>query len=1082
MSFDCSRFSFQSWNDFLGVVMQQGRVQLDSDWNELVAQLTRRIQAGSLDTFGPAVAPREAGKHFEIKVEVNTEGAKDLKIAPGRIYVDGLLAENHGQAHEKKWAWDTRLAEPTGSDPVSFFKQPYLPFNSKEAPAGTPAADFNPPQWCNGPHLVYVDVWQREVTTLQKPELIETAVGVDTTGRLQAVWQVKVLEDIRDTSCDAEPEQWKELTRSSGARLTTSTGSLQAETNPCLVPPSAGYQGLENQLYRVEVHHAGGVQKATFKWSRDNATVASRVLALPTPTQIVVESLGRDEALAFHPGDWVEILDDWLELHDTPGVLRRIQGGGVDSATRTLTLEAALPAGLFQVDTQGNTPARHTRVRRWDQSGVVRRADGTIFHDLGTTGISDGIPIPPSGTKLLLDKNILVEFNLDESGKFKTGDYWVLAARATDGSIELLDRAPPRGIHHHYAKLAIVTFPKSVHNCRILWPPVTEGASCDCTVCVHPDTHNSGAATIQQAIDVVRNRGGGTICLDAGSYRITEPLRIEGVNSIRIRGQGWSTLLLGGGAGALFLIEGSVGVSLQNLSVFTAATDLVIREVDIRANIAAVFVRNTVDFSLDRVNAFCIPSGRAASVAVALSGYLIGTKICDCALVASHGVAEIGGEEDYFLTAGWHMTGNLLLCRQKGVNLEGLCFHYGDLRLSENLFIGCSEVGIELTGSALPGSLVLVEENTFNLSGSGIRGGLDGMRVSGNEISPLGTSTGDGIVIDGGFDPVPVDNLQIVNNRIQGIGGHGIVIRRPVGHGIIKSNFTKNVAGSGLIIQGDGSADSLAIENNHFLELGPSRQIDNYSAVLLSQVKCVDFTGNVLAGIALMVNSSSLLAGVLAFACHEVRIARNRLHNIGPTGFTGTTVGIACQAPFLHVAINNNTVVRTDNIVPNMADWCGLNVGQAFMQQLPAVWGKVVSLGEEQVLVNVKRVSKFIQKIGSIVVHNNRFETNDTRIPLIDVKGVETCLFTENHCQVTGRFGDNNPPVGRIDGQHTNASNNRLIGGNVDQTTLELAFQGQEPRFAVLGNLSLGPIFVVDKDGKKNLLPKPWDGLNVFGS
>lgn len=138
MSFDCSRFSFQSWNDFLGVVMQQGRVHLDSDWNEWVAQLTRRIQAGSLDTFGRAVVPRETPKGFEIAIK---EGPlRELTIGPGRIYVDGLLAENHGQAHEEKWDWDTRLAELTGSNPVLFFKQPYLPFNTGESLAGTPAA------------------------------------------------------------------------------------------------------------------------------------------------------------------------------------------------------------------------------------------------------------------------------------------------------------------------------------------------------------------------------------------------------------------------------------------------------------------------------------------------------------------------------------------------------------------------------------------------------------------------------------------------------------------------------------------------------------------------------------------------------------------------------------------------------------------------------------------------------------------------------------------------------------------------------------------------------------------------------
>ena len=57
MSFDSSRFTFYPWNDYLGVVMQQGRVQLDADWNEWLAQFARRIQAGSMDTMGRAMVP-----------------------------------------------------------------------------------------------------------------------------------------------------------------------------------------------------------------------------------------------------------------------------------------------------------------------------------------------------------------------------------------------------------------------------------------------------------------------------------------------------------------------------------------------------------------------------------------------------------------------------------------------------------------------------------------------------------------------------------------------------------------------------------------------------------------------------------------------------------------------------------------------------------------------------------------------------------------------------------------------------------------------------------------------------------------
>ena len=44
--------------------------------------------------------------------------------------------------------------------------------------------------------LVYLDVWRREVTHLQDPQLIEPAVNVDTTTRYQTAWQVKCSSNI----------------------------------------------------------------------------------------------------------------------------------------------------------------------------------------------------------------------------------------------------------------------------------------------------------------------------------------------------------------------------------------------------------------------------------------------------------------------------------------------------------------------------------------------------------------------------------------------------------------------------------------------------------------------------------------------------------------------------------------------------------------------------------------------------------------------------------------------------------------------------------------------------------------------
>jgi hypothetical protein len=347
MSFDLSRIRFDARRDFLGVVMQQGRVQLDADWNEWVAQLARRIQAGALDTYGGNVVPRITPDGFRIEA-----GGGSFTIGVGSIYVDGLLAENHGAAPN---VWEPRLAELTGSTALNYANQPYYP-NPPALPQG-------------GPHLVYVDVWQRDVTAVEAPDLIEKAVGVDSTGRLQTVWQVKVLANVGDSTCSTEDEDvpgWQALIAPSAARLSTGTGVPNFEPDPCQVPPAAGYRGLENQLYRVEVHRGGTLGTATFKWSRDNATVASRVSHInPARDRITVESIGRDDVLRFHNGDWVEVTDDWRELHGQPGELRRIRvAGGVDESARTLQFDQALPAGMFPTDAQQATQAaRNTRVR-----------------------------------------------------------------------------------------------------------------------------------------------------------------------------------------------------------------------------------------------------------------------------------------------------------------------------------------------------------------------------------------------------------------------------------------------------------------------------------------------------------------------------------------------------------------------------------------------------------------------------------------------------------------------------------------------------------------------------------------------
>src|SRR5204862_1795654 len=128
------------------VLMQQGRVQVDADWNEQTAILLHYLQTLAVDLIGPFGGP-EGALGFEIKfVPASGGDAANLEIGKGRYYVDGLLCEN--------------LA-----DGVRYFGQPSFPRDPKQEPL--PAAPF----------LAYLDVWERHVTYLVDDHLREVALG-----------------------------------------------------------------------------------------------------------------------------------------------------------------------------------------------------------------------------------------------------------------------------------------------------------------------------------------------------------------------------------------------------------------------------------------------------------------------------------------------------------------------------------------------------------------------------------------------------------------------------------------------------------------------------------------------------------------------------------------------------------------------------------------------------------------------------------------------------------------------------------------------------------------------------------------
>lgn len=90
MSGDYSRFTSDPRRDYSGLLLQQGRVLLDQDWNEQSAIVIRSFRAAVVGVVGRFFLATPGA------FKIESDGRGGLTIGRGRIYVDGLLAENHG--------------------------------------------------------------------------------------------------------------------------------------------------------------------------------------------------------------------------------------------------------------------------------------------------------------------------------------------------------------------------------------------------------------------------------------------------------------------------------------------------------------------------------------------------------------------------------------------------------------------------------------------------------------------------------------------------------------------------------------------------------------------------------------------------------------------------------------------------------------------------------------------------------------------------------------------------------------------------------------------------------------------------
>jgi hypothetical protein len=467
MKADVSRSTFRPGKHYSGVVVQQGSVSLDADANEQGAIQRHLARSFAADVVGQHGGP---GDGFKIEYVGRTEDQPaDLRIHGGRYYIDGILADATRpaplvpvpDADAVDTAAGDAAADPSAdvvAEPVwTFWSQPWA-YRDPEQKADELPAQF--------PFLVYLKVWDRLVTAIEDPEILEPALGAalpQTAARSAVTWQVLPLQtDLMESLDPAEAfAQW-------AARQTAVTSHLAArskrpahtEDDPCILPPDSRYRGPENQLYRVEVHRGGAAGTATVKWSRENGSVAFPIASVDG-AWVTLGSLGRDDKLDAHVGDWVEVADDASTARALAVPLLRVEE--IDRPARRVRLSGEPADGV------GRLAARHPLLRRWDHRTPSGR---------GAPQLDEGAIRFEEGTWFELEDGVEVWFR--PGGEYRTGDYWLIPARTLTGDVEWprdgTGRAlqkPPDGVRYHYAPLAWISGDGDVADLRRVFRPLT---------------------------------------------------------------------------------------------------------------------------------------------------------------------------------------------------------------------------------------------------------------------------------------------------------------------------------------------------------------------------------------------------------------------------------------------------------------------------------------------------------------------------------------------------------------------------------------------------------------------------------
>jgi hypothetical protein len=658
--------------------------------------------------------------------------------------------------------------------------------------------------------------------------------------------------------------------------------------------------------------------------------------------------------------------------------------------------------------------ASNLRVKRWDQGGEIVRtaAGGTVVsvQDLNAPGATGVISIPAATVTLLLENGVTVRFSSAGPKGFRVGDAWVFAARTADASVELLDAAAPRSIHHHYARLGFWDLAAgTISDCRGKWPPDTQGHDCSCTACVTAESHANGTFTIQDAVNQVREAGGGTVCIGIGSYALAAPVNVGSVRSLRIKGQGPGTVLVA--AGTALDIRNSLAVAVNDLAVVSVGAR------------SAIVVNTVIGLALTQLAVAVIGGGDNVGAAIALSGAVLAARIEDNLLLAPVGVRALEpgaeGTAGVLLSAALVIENNLLWCERSAVLLQGPVLHLLETRVAGNQVLSCRNVAIALLGYSVPGSAARIERNQVQSSGSGIQCSVDGLWIDHNKLGASAARAGSvGIDLRPGLDKDGSDQCQILANQIAGYGVAGIAVRTQVRSLIIKLNIIED-CGNGIVMLDDAEGGAVAIENNQLRDLGPSGNVNDPAPVIgigLSRVQGATVTGNTLRRVGAAAGNAPLRAGLMAVATTRLRVLGNEIIELAPASdFGGLAIGVYVAGPFLQLDVQQNQIERDPLPVegPGRSNWVALFAAAASVAGTgtatdsgvlgPQRFGRYAVVpfeGDAMLIFNGSKAFVATAAAGgaSAAVLGNVFAARSSA-PLVALRAERECLFSNNRCE-----------------------------------------------------------------------------------